>query len=123
TALLKAEGADLDGIYYCPHHPTEGTGPYTQLCDCRKPEPGMLRRAAADRRVELGLSFVVGDKLTDMEMARRVGAKGIFVLTGYGPEEIERKGGAGPHPDRIVPDLEKAAEWILTQVENAGRNG
>ncbi|HEY4486060.1 MAG TPA: HAD-IIIA family hydrolase [Nitrospiria bacterium] len=122
TALLKAEGADLDGIYYCPHHPTEGTGAYTRPCACRKPGPGMLVQAAADQRVDLDRSFVVGDKLTDMEMARRVGAKGVFVLTGYGTEEIGRKGEAGPHPDRIVPDLDAAAEWILTQVENAGRD-
>ncbi|MBI3812210.1 MAG: D-glycero-beta-D-manno-heptose 1,7-bisphosphate 7-phosphatase [Nitrospirae bacterium] len=117
TALLKAEGAELDGIYYCPHHPTKGTGAYTQSCRCRKPEPGMLLQAASDQPIDLGRSFVVGDKLTDMEMAHRVGAKGVMVLTGYGQEEIGRKGETGPEPDRVVHDLEKAAEWILSQLE------
>jgi len=122
TALLKAEGVDLDGIYYCPHHPTEGSGAYTQSCRCRKPEPGMLLQAAADQPIDLGRSFVVGDKLTDMEMAHRVGAKGILVLTGYGREEFGGKGETGPEPDQVVPDLEQAAEWILMQVQNAKRD-
>ncbi len=117
TALLKAEGVELDGIYYCPHHPTEGSGAYTQSCHCRKPEPGMLLQAASDQHVDLGRSFVVGDKLTDMEMAHRVGAKGVLVLTGYGQEEIGKKGETGPEPDRIVSDLEEAVEWILSQLE------
>jgi hypothetical protein len=54
-----------------------------------------------------------------MEMAHRVGAKGIMVLTGYGPEELGRTGGNGPRPDKIVPDLEKAVEWIVSQRETA----
>ncbi|MBI3597194.1 MAG: HAD-IIIA family hydrolase [Nitrospirae bacterium] len=115
--LLKAEGAELDGIYYCPHHPTQGTGAYTQPCGCRKPEPGMLYQAASNWPIQLRRSFVVGDKITDMEMAHRVGAKGILVLTGYGPEELGRTGDNGPRPDKIVPDLEKAVEWIVSQRE------
>jgi D-glycero-D-manno-heptose 1,7-bisphosphate phosphatase len=121
TALLKAEGAELDGIYYCPHHPTEGSGPYTQSCRCRKPEPGMLHQAALDQPIDLGRSFVVGDKLTDMEMAHRVGAKGVMVLTGHGPDELGRKGESGPDPDRIVSDLGEAVEWILAEVGDAAR--
>ncbi|MBI3610838.1 MAG: D-glycero-beta-D-manno-heptose 1,7-bisphosphate 7-phosphatase [Nitrospirae bacterium] len=121
AALLKAEGAELDGIYYCPHHPTEGTSPYTRSCACRKPEPGMLLRAASERRIDLSCSFVVGDKRIDMEMAHRVGAKGVLVLTGYGEGEIAQKGDAGSQPDRIAADLEEAVEWILTQPETFGR--
>jgi len=120
--LLKAEGAELDGIYYCPHHPTEGAGGYTRPCDCRKPEPGMLYRAASDSPIDLRRSFVVGDKMTDMEMAHRVGAKGILVLTGYGPEELERSGDRKPRPDKIVSDLGKAVEWIVSQHETAAGN-
>lgn len=115
--LLKAEGAELDGIYYCPHHPAEGAGDYTRPCDCRKPEPGMLHQAASNTPIHLRRSFVVGDKMTDMEMAHRVGAKGILVLTGYGPEELERNGDGKSRPDKIVPDLEKAVAWIVSQRE------
>jgi D-glycero-D-manno-heptose 1,7-bisphosphate phosphatase len=117
--LLKAEGAEVDGIYYCPHHPTEGAGAYTRPCDCRKPEPGMLYQAASNWPIDLRRSFVVGDKMSDMEMAHRVGAKGILVLTGYGSEELGRSGDRGPRPDKIVSDLEKAVEWIVTQRETA----
>jgi len=115
--LLKAEGAELDGVYYCPHHPTEGQGAYTQSCGCRKPEPGLLYQAAAGGPIDFRRSYVVGDKLTDVEMAHRVGAKGIMVLTGYGSEELGRTAGHGPRPDKVVPDLEKAVEWIVSQRE------
>jgi D-glycero-D-manno-heptose 1,7-bisphosphate phosphatase len=121
SALLKAEGAVLDGIYYCPHHPTEGNGPYTQACRCRKPGPGMLDQAASELRIGLDRSFVVGDKLTDMEMAHRVGAKGLLVLTGYGEGESTRRGETGTEPDRIVSDLGEAVEWILSQIHESGR--
>ena len=112
--LLKAEGAEVDGVYYCPHHPTEGTGAYTQSCLCRKPEPGMLYRAVSEQPVNLRRSFVVGDKRTDMEMAHRVGARGVLVLTGYGSEETEKEDDGRSRPDAVVPDLEKAVDWILS---------
>jgi len=120
-SLLKSEGAELDGIYYCPHHPTEGAGRYTQSCGCRKPEPGLLYQAASDRPLDLARSFVVGDKLTDIEMAHRVGATGILVLSGYGKGEYDRRGKDDARPDRIVSDLGEAVQWILTGTEYSGR--
>lgn len=121
-ALLQTEGAVVEAIYYCPHHPTEGNGAYTRVCECRKPKPGMLYRAASDRGIDLRHSFVVGDKLTDIEMARRVGAKGILILAGDGLMRIEQTDEVGLQPDAIVPDLEKAAQWILIQIERASRS-
>lgn len=119
--LLSAEGARLDGIYYCPHHPTEGQGAYTHPCDCRKPEPGLLYEAVKEHGVQLSRSFVVGDKLSDMALAHRVGSKGVLVLTGYGREELAR--GQGPEenqakPDFVAEDLLKAARWIIAQLKS-----
>jgi D-glycero-D-manno-heptose 1,7-bisphosphate phosphatase len=78
--LLAQAGARIDDIYFCPHHPDDA-------CDCRKPATGMLKAAAGEHAVDLRRSFVIGDKLTDVELAHRVGAKGILVLTGYGHKQ------------------------------------
>ena len=82
VAQLKDEGAHLDGVYVCPHHPTEGEAPYRLVCDCRKPKPGLLLRAAADLGLDLGRSTLVGDKGSDLVAARAVGARSILVLAG-----------------------------------------
>lgn len=68
--LLQREGLRLDGWYYCPHAPEEG-------CDCRKPSPGLITRASADLGIDPTRSYVIGDKESDMELARRVGSRGI----------------------------------------------
>lgn len=76
---LAAEGAFLDAVYYCPHHPSEGQGEYRVLCNCRKPRTGMVDRAAADLRLNRQASYVVGDQSTDMALAAQVGATGILL--------------------------------------------
>lgn len=81
---LAAEGAHVDGYYYCPHHPQHGA---VRDCDCRKPEPGLLLAAAHDHDIDLTRSYVVGDKASDVGAAKRVGATPILVATGYGQEE------------------------------------
>jgi D,D-heptose 1,7-bisphosphate phosphatase len=116
--MLTAEGGRLDAIYYCPHHPTEGRGPYTYACDCRKPEPGLLHRAATEHGIRLTDSFVVGDKLSDMGLAHRVGAKGILVLTGYGKEEQKKMQSPEETPDFVADDLLSAVRWIEKQLES-----
>ena len=72
TALLEKK-ASIDKFYYCPHHPTEGTGIYLQNCSCRKPLPGMLMQAEHDLDIELGSSYMIGDTYRDMEAAKKVG--------------------------------------------------
>lgn len=67
------KGVDLDGIYYCPHHPEKGLGEYKQDCDCRKPKPGMLLSAAQFLKIDLGASIMVGDKRDDMLAAKAAG--------------------------------------------------
>lgn len=111
---LKEAGAAVDGVYVCPHHPSAGEPPYRQDCDCRKPRPGLLTRAAADLALDLTRSAVVGDKPSDLEAAARVGARGVLVLTGYGLGEWEYRRAAFPvAPDHVAGDLLDAVEWFL----------
>ncbi len=80
---LADRGVDLDGIYFCPHHPTEGSGPETQVCDCRKPAPGMFLEAAQELNINLAASYMVGDKVSDMKAAEAAGVgHKILVRTG-----------------------------------------
>jgi D-glycero-D-manno-heptose 1,7-bisphosphate phosphatase len=119
TAWLAAEGARLDGIYVCPHHPSEGEPPYRADCDCRKPRPGLLTRAAREHDVDLSASYMIGDKAADIETARNAGATGILVRTGYGSAELaQRLPQAGAQPAFVAQDLLAAVEWILAQERN-----
>lgn len=115
--MLKG-GARLDGVYYCPHHPDFGDSRYRLLCECRKPRPAMLIRAAREHGVDLSRSYVIGDKAADIQLAGNVGARGILVLTGYGRETFE-------HPDLWPCDPYRVAEDVLAAarivVENANR--
>jgi D,D-heptose 1,7-bisphosphate phosphatase len=90
--MLRAEGASLDGIYFCPHHPTEGRGDYLRACACRKPEPGLLLRATAELGLDPDRSYMVGDTLKDIEAGTRAGARGVLVRTGYGAEAAAELG-------------------------------
>ena len=105
-------GAPLDGIYYCPHHPTEGVGAYNIICDCRKPKPGLIRRAAAELGLDPAISYVVGDQLTDMELAERVGARGIWI----GDRQSLDREFEAPKV-HVVADLWQAARLIVDDLE------
>ena len=106
--LLEEEGAKLDGVYYCPHHPFYGDVNYRQNCPCRKPEPGMVIRASAYYLIKPNLSYTVGDKKEDIELATRIGAKSILVLTGMGRKMIQE----GARPSYLAANLLDAALWI-----------
>ncbi len=110
---LGNEGARLDGIYYCPHHPTEGNEPYLKMCDCRKPATGLLQQAAVDIGLDLRTSYMIGDHYSDVECGRRVGAKTILVLTGHGSGALEQKESWPARPSFIAPDLYGAVEWVI----------
>ena len=114
VAQLKDEGAHLDGVYVCPHHPTEGEPPYRMVCECRKPKPGLLLRASADLGLDLERSTLVGDKGSDLVAARAVGARSVLVLTGYGLGEWEYQRDSFPvKPDHVAEDLLDAVDWVL----------
>ena len=117
-AAMEAGGAHLDGIYFCPHHPSLGEPPYRKDCDCRKPRPGLLRRAEAELGVDLARSYVVGDRLGDLELAWAVGAKGVLVRSGYGLGELKYHApGWRRRPDIVAEHLLEAVTRI---VDDAG---
>ena len=112
--MLAAEGAELAAIYYCPHHPREGVPPWRADCDCRKPKPGMLLRAVKEHGYDLSRSWMVGDKISDVEFGQKLQARGVMVLTGYGRGELEFQREAWKTaPDFIAGDLFDAARWIV----------
>jgi len=104
--ILAESDAKVEGWYWCPHHP-DFTGP----CDCRKPAPGLLLRAARELGLDLSRSWLVGDHGSDVEAARRAGVRPVMVLTGHGREESERVGAAPDIP--VVANLTAAASWIV----------
>lgn len=97
-ALLAAEGATLDAVLHCPHHPS-----FTGVCDCRKPAPGMLLEAARRLGIDLARSVVVGDKRSDLEAGLAVGAAPILVRTGYGA--ATEAGGDLPAGTRVIDSV------------------
>lgn len=112
--ILALDGTRLDGIYYCPHHPSAGEPPYRANCNCRKPRPGMLMQAVADLDIDLENSFMVGDKISDVEMALDMGLTGILVKTGYGRGELEHQSHQWRvQPHFIAENLLEAAKWII----------
>ncbi|GAB4341628.1 MAG: D-glycero-beta-D-manno-heptose 1,7-bisphosphate 7-phosphatase [Candidatus Abyssubacteria bacterium] len=120
--LLEAQGARLDAVYYCPHHPNAGEPPYRQACDCRKPNLGMIRRAEQEFAVLPRISYMVGDKLSDVEFGRKAGCKAILVLTGYGKGEWEyNRDKCSVEPDYVARDVLDAAHWIIEDL-NSGRS-
>jgi D-glycero-D-manno-heptose 1,7-bisphosphate phosphatase len=104
---LAAGGAWIDAIYFCPHKTEDA-------CDCRKPNPGLLERAAREHSLDLSGSWMVGDRYGDLEMAHTAGARGMLVMTGYGMGEYEYYRGTWPRqPDALARDLSDAVRQIL----------
>ncbi len=106
TELLVEEGVHLDRIYFCPHIPKD-------YCSCRKPEIGMIERAARELHFDPAKSFVIGDKPCDIELGRRVGATTLLVLTGHGKEYAEDPTVGA---DYVVDDLHAAAQAIRARL-------
>ncbi len=100
---LERAGAHIDGIYYCPHHPEEG-------CECRKPKPTLLLRAASDLAVDLGQSYVIGDRLMDVEMGRRGGCKASLLVLEGGEEEAGR---GVPKDLPTFGSVLEAVRWLI----------
>ena len=110
---LARQGAHITKWYYCPHHPEGKVVEFTRICECRKPGTAMLEAAARELQLDLQKSWVVGDQWRDIELARRAGARGILVRTGYGagleadwPKDLAR-------PPVVCDDLLAAAEHII----------
>lgn len=111
---LKNEGAFIDGIFYCPHHPAGIVPEYSIACDCRKPKTGLIDQALESFDIDMANSYMVGDRYVDVELASRLNLKGILVKTGYGLGEIDYVLPQMPiKPDYIAQDLLDAVKWIL----------
>jgi len=105
-AQIKAHGGRVAGIYHCPHRPDEH-------CACRKPQPGMLLRAAQELGIDLADSYLVGDAVTDIQAARRAGIRAYMVLTGRGKREYLKARTQGINGYHLALNLWQAADNIL----------
>jgi histidinol-phosphate phosphatase family protein len=111
--LIAGEGAYLDSIYYCPHHPDRGypgENPDFKIdCECRKPKTGMIEKAAMNFNVDLEASWLIGDTTTDLQTGRNAGMRTILLRTGKGGKD----GKFDCAPDFTFDNLEGAVDFIL----------
>lgn len=120
---LRKEGARIDAVFYCPHHPQKGHAgerpEYKIKCECRKPEIGMLKQAASHFGLKLDKnSFVIGDQTRDVNAAKNALCTSILVKTGYGGSD-----GAGElKPDYVCKDLLEAAKIIISKTSQTSKN-
>ncbi len=117
NAELARDGAHIDGLYICPHHPEAKQEKYRQTCSCRKPKIGLLEQAATELNLDLSRSFMVGDRWSDLKCGASAGATPILVLTGYGrgdqlyigpQQEIQ--------PAFTAENLNEAVDWIFSRL-------
>lgn len=108
--MFESVGARLTGFYYCRHHPAGVVPHLSTLCTCRKPQAGMLMRAAEEHRIDLSTSWMVGDILHDVEAGRRAGCETILINNGNETEWV-----AGPlrTPHHVVDDFDEASKLIF----------
>ncbi|PNV59975.1 HAD family hydrolase [Clostridium sp. chh4-2] len=118
---LESYGAHIDHFFYCPHHPEHGIGQYKKVCRCRKPATGLFERTEEFFPVDKENSYMIGDKLIDVEAGHNYGVKGILVGTGYGAQIYEelnkgkRADGEEKPYDFYSEDLMGAARYILKE--------
>lgn len=103
-------GIYLDGFYYCPHHPEGKIDAFSRECDCRKPKPGLILKAARDKNIDLSSSWMIGDILNDVEAGNRAGCKSILINNG---NETEWVPGENRMPEFFAKNLAEAANFIL----------
>ncbi len=107
---LAKQGAFIDMIYYCPHHIEGIIEEYSKECYCRKPNPGMIEQAVLEFGIDLKNSFVIGDKISDIEAGQRAGCKTIL-LAGENHLNNERK--ITLISEHAAPDLYEAVKWLV----------
>lgn len=108
-------GGRLDAVYYCPHHPSEGSGQYRRECHCRKPRSGLIERAVRELAIDPATSWIVGDAERDLAAGAALGVRGILVGTGKGSAESARLAELGREPQLRFADVLAAARWIVAQ--------
>ena len=115
VAEITEAGGAIEALYYCPHHPDAG-------CECRKPKPGMLKRAAQEHNINLSNAYFIGDTTTDIQAGKSTGTATFLVLTGLGGGSYHDYINAESHrhgnrekcrPDKIFTNLYTATRWLL----------
>jgi len=118
--LLAKEGANIDGIFFCPHYPRGNVPEYSVECDCRKPRTGLVQKACEEFDIDMKNSYVIGDRCSDIELAERSNLQGIMVTTGYGLGDIEYVLPNKPFkPLHIARDFLHAVRWIIEREEKS----
>lgn len=123
SSALKRRKAPLDRIYYCPHYVQAAVPKYRRDCSCRKPKPGMGRRAAAELGLDLRRSYMIGDKVEDVRFGQAIGATPILVLTGFGRRSLAELRNSKRPPAHVARNLQTAVRWIARRENRAGRTG
>jgi len=118
TRLRQLLRVPITGFYYCPHHPDGTVLEYAIRCRCRKPQPGMLRRAAMDLGLDLNCSWLIGDILNDVEAGQRAGCRTILIDNGNETEWLLTPGRV---PHQTVLTFDEAAKVILQQTHANSR--
>ncbi|HEY4516860.1 MAG TPA: HAD family hydrolase [Candidatus Paceibacterota bacterium] len=109
---LRKSSAHVDAWYWCPHLPEGQVDEYAIDCDCRKPKPGMLKKAAHDLHLDLSNCAMIGDKASDIEAGERALCRTVLVLTGHGAEEWS-SWKLPMKPSHVAPDLAGAVDWLI----------
>lgn len=113
-AEIESRGGRVDGIYYCPHRPDEG-------CECRKPRPGLLLRAAQELNLDLSRSYFIGDAVSDLEAALAADCTPLFVQTGVGSDQLARLKEKGLDHIKKFRDLKDAVDFIFDSASSIQR--
>lgn len=111
---LQADGAKIDSVYFCPHHPEATLEQYRLQCDCRKPEPGMILKGLRDLNIDPAKSFMIGDAIIDVVAGKKAGLRTILVKSGPGHAGLDKKY-PDVRPDWEAADLGEAVEIISRQ--------
>lgn len=111
--LFLRNHARLDGMYYCPHYLDAVNPAYRKDCSCRKPNTGMAIKAAEDLNVTLQGSYMVGDKMEDIQFGLNIEAVPVLCLTGHGTQTLRTLTEKRINPAFVAQDLLEATEWIL----------
>lgn len=117
--ILAKENININALYYCSYHPKHGNKKYKRNSTFRKPEPGMLIKASLDFKIDLNNSYMVGDKISDIEAGTKAGCKTILVKTGFGEKSMEDLKFIKTKPDYVANDLYSAVCKIFNCKEKS----
>lgn len=120
SRLTRLGAPGFDGFYYCPHHPNATLEQYRAACACRKPREGMLMQAREDLAIDLGQSFMIGDRMSDVLAGQRAGCRSILVRTGAHEAKPIKSDLCmeGVRPDAAFDKLAEAVDWILREAHS-----